>query len=67
MEIRDLIKLLSSKDQSLDVEFLVVEKDTSVVCMELTSDVCDHEKLMRAFKKPKRPAKATKQGGASHG
>ncbi len=62
MEVRNLIKLLQTKDHSLDVEFLVVEKDTSVVAMELTSDTCDQEKLLRAFKKPKRAAKAAKQG-----
>lgn len=64
MEIRDLIKLLAGKDQSLNVEFLVVEKDTSIVAMELTSDTCDQEKLLRAFKKPKRAAKTAKQGEA---
>jgi hypothetical protein len=62
MEIRNLIKLLQTKDPSLNVEFLVVEKDTSIVAMELTSDVCDHEKLMRAFKKPNRTTQA--KGGA---
>lgn len=62
MEIRDLIKILKTKDQSLDVEFLVVEKDTSIVCMELTSEVCDQEKLFKSFKRPKSATKA-KQGG----
>lgn len=59
MEIRNLIKLLQAKDPSMDVEFLVIEKDTSIVAMELTSDTCNQEKLLRAFKKPKR---ADKQG-----
>lgn len=66
MEIRDLIKLLQTKDPSLEVEFLIVEKDASIVAMELTSDVCDQEKLLRAFKNPKRATKA-KQGEQANG
>lgn len=61
MEIRELIELLKTKDQALQVQFLVVEPDTSIVVMELTDEVVDLQKLMKAFRKPTKAQRAQAQ------
>lgn len=54
MKIKDLVAVLKNKDQELEVEFIVIGKDTRVIAMNLTSETCDQEKLFKAFKKPKK-------------
>lgn len=60
--ISKLIDILKTKEPDTEVEFIVVKKNTMVVCMDLTDDVCDQDALLRTFKRPaKNPTKATAQ------
>lgn len=47
--IADLIAKLQQQDQNKEVEFIVVEKDTSVVAMHLTSATCKQSKVLDGF------------------
>lgn len=64
MKTKDLVKLLQTKDQTQEVEFLVVDKTTTnIVVMEITDETADLAKLLKAFKpKKKAPSNATAQG-----
>ena len=58
MKTKDMIKILKTKNQEQEVEFLVVDKRTTgIVAMELTSETADLGKLFKAFKAPKKDAR----------
>ena len=50
VKIKDLVKLLQTKDQNKPVEFLVVgEDDGQVVCMRVDGNVNDVAKAISLF------------------
>ena len=55
MKTIDLIKLLGTKDQQQEVEFLVVDKSTTaIVVMDITDETADLGKLFKAFRTKKK-------------
>lgn len=52
--IADTIEILKTKDQTQEVQFMVVANDGQIVAMEMRDELVDLQKLFKAFKKPKK-------------
>lgn len=53
IKVEDLVKKLQSKDQSNEVEFIVVTTDGNLVCMDVESNSHDMVTLLSMFNQNK--------------
>jgi hypothetical protein len=56
VKIKDLVRILQTKPQNDEIEFVVVRTDGMLVTMDLESSANDMSKILRLFT-PKKPVK----------
>jgi hypothetical protein len=49
MKLKDVVEILSKKDQNLEVNYIVVETDGAIVAMQLDGDHFDVKKVCKSF------------------
>lgn len=60
-KIKDLVKVLQQKDQNAEVEFVIVQIDGIMVCMDLEAKNKSVSELLKMFDKKSKTSKAPKQ------
>jgi hypothetical protein len=50
IKVKELIKKLETKDQDADVEFIVVDSNGNLVCVDVENEATNITKLLKLFK-----------------